>query len=341
MKKISQWIKRRFSSKAVILHYHRVVELPTDPHLLCVTPDHFAEHLDFLCKFAFSMQLNQLLSSIQNQELKHFGVVLTFDDGYADNLIYAKPILERYEIPATVFIATGYIDSDREFWWDELERILLMPGTLPKTLHIRVQEKDYHWELGETMSYSEKAFQRQRSWNMACQETPGPRQRLFRTLWHLLHSLNQSERYEVLQELLTWSSAASNIRPSHRTLSSKEVAKLADGDLIEVGAHTVCHPVLSRLNLSEQRREIEQSKADLEDILGSPITSFSYPHGLRTDYTAETVRVVREAGFACACSSLADIVWSGTDHLQLPRILVRDWDGDEFARQFHSFFLRR
>jgi peptidoglycan/xylan/chitin deacetylase (PgdA/CDA1 family) len=190
------------------------------------------------------------------------------------------------------------------------------------------------------MHYSSKTFQEQRFWNMACEEASGTRQRLFRTLWHLLYSMNQSERCEMLQELLTWSGAAPDVRSSHRTLSSQEVTKLADGNLIEVGAHTVSHPVLSRLNLSEQRREIQQSKAQLEDILGAPVTSFSYPHGLRNDYTAETVRVVREAGFACACSSLADIVWSSTDHLQLPRFLVRDWNGDEFARQFHSFFLR-
>jgi peptidoglycan/xylan/chitin deacetylase (PgdA/CDA1 family) len=338
MKKLSQWIRRKLSAKAVILHYHRVAELPTDPHRLCVTPDHFAEHLGVLGKFAFPMRLDQLVSSLRNQDSRHFRIVITFDDGYADNLIYGKPILERYDMPSTVFIATGYMNSDREFWWDELERILLMPGTLPETLHLRAQGKEYHWELGEAIHYSEEAFQTHRSWIIESANAPGTRQHLFRILWQLLHSMTSDERDQALQRLLIWSGAASGARPSYRTLSSQEVTRLAVGGLIEVGAHTVSHPVLSRLDVREQLCEIQGSKAQLEEILGAPVTSFSYPFGLQSDYTAETVRLVREGGFTCACSSVADIVWSDTDYFQLPRLLVRDWDGEEFARRLHSFF---
>ena len=70
--------------------------------------------------------------AVSGGDVPSAGVVVTFDDGYADNFHNAKPLLERYEIPATVFVTTGYLQDQREFWWDELERILLQPGTLPR-----------------------------------------------------------------------------------------------------------------------------------------------------------------------------------------------------------------
>jgi hypothetical protein len=84
-----------------------------------------------------------------------------------------------------------------------------------------------------------------------------------------------------------------------------------------------------------QRDEIRRSKADLEATLGSAVASFAYPHG---DYTKATVATVREAGFINACSTVPESVRAGTDYLQLPRICVEDWDGEEFARRLSRWF---
>ena len=110
---------------------------------------------------------------------------------------------------------------------------------------------------------------------------------------------------------------------------------MAKGGLVEVGSHTVTHPALANLPLSVQREQIRRSKASLEDVLGRPVTSFSYPHG---SYTPETAALVREAGFACACSSLIDLVWRGTDRFQLPRMVVKNWDGEAFAQRLEEWF---
>jgi hypothetical protein len=87
--------------------------------------------------------------------------------------------------------------------------------------------------------------------------------------------------------------------------------------------------------VTAQRDEIYRSKAGLEATLGHSVTSFSYPHG---SYTPETIALLREAEFAQACSSRAEVVWQSTDGFQLPRRIVKDWDGEAFARQLKEWF---
>jgi peptidoglycan/xylan/chitin deacetylase (PgdA/CDA1 family) len=116
------------------------------------------------------------------------------------------------------------------------------------------------------------------------------------------------------------------------------VLALVEGELVEAGAHTVTHPALSALQTASQRDEILGSKQSLQEIIGRSVTSFAYPYGRRIDYDAITVELVRQAGFACSCSNFSGAVARTTDHLQLPRFQVQDWDGDEFARRLSWWF---
>lgn len=331
-------LKGRFTRRVVILLYHRVTEFTSDPHLLCVTPEHFAEHLEMLRSQYRVTKLNRLVHTVQEGDLSRRGVVVTFDDGYADNLSNAKPLLERYDVPATVFVTAGYVGGEGEFWWDELDRLLLEPGTLPETLRLSVNGTSYQWELGEVTHYSEDDYQSYCRWNVLEKEDASQRQHLYRSLCQLLRPLPERDRRKILDELLAWAGAEPGGRPTHRTLSANELYQMAEGKLVEVGAHTVSHPVLSALPATAQRAEIKESKARLEEILGRPVTSFAYPYGSPSDYTSETVTAVREAKFTCACSNFAGVVWRGTDHFQLPRFVVRDWNGEEFARRLWEWF---
>jgi peptidoglycan/xylan/chitin deacetylase (PgdA/CDA1 family) len=121
-------------------------------------------------------------------------------------------------------------------------------------------------------------------------------------------------------------------------LSAAETARLGEGQLIEVGAHTMTHPVLSRLSLADQQDEIQQSKSRLEELIGRPVNSFAYPHGLSSDFTQETAALVRDAGFDCGCAAMPGIVQRDTSAYQLPRLTVRDEDGDQFAERLSSYF---
>src|SRR5215467_4451596 len=100
----------------LILMYHRIAELQSDPWGLAVSPRHFAEHLEVLRRHGQPRPLAQTVKALQRQGLPGGRpLVVTFDDGYADNLYNAAPLLDRYDVPATVFLTTGYIDGAREF----------------------------------------------------------------------------------------------------------------------------------------------------------------------------------------------------------------------------------
>jgi len=156
---------------------------------------------------------------------------------------------------------------------------------------------------------------------------------------YLLYFLpsNIPKIWYVLDELLAWAGAESVSRPTHRTLSPDEVVCLADGNLVEIGAHAVTHPVLSGMPAGLQRTEIRQSKTWLEEILGRGVSSFAYPFGTRSSYTQETVGMVREAGFMSACSNFRGLVQNGVNPYELPRYLVRNWPGEDFAHRLREW----
>jgi peptidoglycan/xylan/chitin deacetylase (PgdA/CDA1 family) len=313
---------------AVILLYHRVAEASCDPWGICVSPRHFAEHMAALRKVATPIPLRQLYQALENGHLPRRSVVVTFDDGYADNLHHAKPVLERYDVPATVFLTTGYVRQGREYWWDTLTRVLLQPGErLPDDLRLRMNGSWFEWRLDEAAFYDAKTHGRSRSWRLA-DDPPTGRHALCRELWRRLKAVPPAEQERVLNEVLAWAGATSMSNPAHRPLSVEEARSLARSELIEIGAHTVTHPVLSAQAPALQRAEIRQSKTECEEIVGRPVTSFSYPHG---DYTEESVSAVAEAGFICACTTEYRSVCRGSDRLRLPRVYVGDWGGETFA----------
>jgi peptidoglycan/xylan/chitin deacetylase (PgdA/CDA1 family) len=112
---------------------------------------------------------------------------------------------------------------------------------------------------------------------------------------------------------------------------------MADGELVEIGAHTVTHPVLSSLPEPEQRWEVAQSGAELERVLGRPVRTFAYPYGHRRDYSPTTVDALGEAGYVLACSTTRGLVQRRTRPFELPRYCIGDWDGEQLARAFDDW----
>ena len=312
---------RQFASRiapgALILAYHRVGDKGSDPWSLCVSPQHFAQQLEALCRRYSPVSLQRLSAALRSHQQLSRSVVITFDDGYADNLHQAKPLLERYNIPATVFVISRYVGSEREFWWDEMERLILQPDILPDSLGLLIRAQPFEWTSSGSPGDGQAS-----------------RQSLYHGLWRRFRFLKEDERRVLLDQLQAWSHAEAVSRSTHRPISAGELLALGEGELIEIGSHTATHPFLSKLSAASQEEELRQSRRCLEEIVGLRVTSFSYPHG---DYDRKVAALVAEAGYTCACSSDANAVRTNTDRFRLPRIVVEDWDGEEFDRRLSEW----
>jgi peptidoglycan/xylan/chitin deacetylase (PgdA/CDA1 family) len=326
-------VRGHFEVRGLILMYHRIAELDADPWGLAVSPAHFAEHLTILQARRSAFTLHDFAEAIKMGQAPRRPIAVTFDDGYADNVVTAQPLLERYEIPATVFLTTGAIDGEREFWWDELERILLGPGDLPPQLELQQADYRYRGELGSVARYSAAIGSTHRQWR-AWQEPPTLRHAMYRDLWRQLYILPHTRKLALLDELLTWAGLEPLMRPTHQLVTIADVRHLSRSPLIEVGAHTVTHPALPQLPLLCQQKEIQQSKTALEELIGRSIRCFAYPHG---EHDPVTVSEVRDAGLTTACTTLARSVSRRADCLRLPRFQVLDWSGDEFHARLQAW----
>lgn len=317
----------RLATVGVILLYHRVVEGPPDRQLLGVTPAHFSEHLEILAERCTPVHLHELQRP-RGRRLSRAAVAVTFDDGYADNLLQAKPLLERRQVPATVFVASGHLGGT-EFWWDELAEVLLDTPLLPTILTCRVGAVERTWNLTD-------AAEAYRDWNVA-QANVGDRGEAYKELCELLGGLDARERERVLDQVARWAGAERRARADYRAMTPEQLVALAKGELVEIGGHTVTHPRLSALPLRAQFREMREGKTRLESLLGRPVTGFSYPFGGPPDFTLGSMAMARLAGFRLACANYPGRVHRFSPTFALPRFIVRDWPGDEFERRLRAW----
>ena len=329
-------LRETLTARGLILMYHRVAEPELDPWGLSVSPTHFAEQLEVINKYFRPLSMQELLTQMQRGKVPNRCAVVTFDDGYVDNLLNAKPLLAQYDVPATIFLVTEALVEDRNFWWDDLEWALLQPGTLPDYLKLGVSKSKYEWYLGDARGYTIQDRQKDRQ-RRPWDAPPGTRLAFFYVIWQHLLKLSKPERLEALDAIRAWSSVSNDPRRADRALRKDEVNALGEGGLIELGAHTITHPSLPSLSKYQQMEEIANSKTQLENIVGHPVTDFSYPHG---DYSAETIDLVNKAGFHSGSTTNFKCVFPDTDPLQLPRFQVDDWSGEEFLRRLARWYVR-
>lgn len=329
---LQEWAGRMppLEPRTIILAYHRVVELDSDPQLLAVAPENFRDQLEALQELGRIVPLAEgdLFRKGRNRE--GFRFIITFDDGYFDNNAYAKDILESADAPATFFVSSSNIGMDREFWWDDLERLVLIPEKLPSGLTLETPNGRLTWQLDGSPPGD-------KTWNVTLKRGVGERQRLYLELHALLKPLAPCAQNDILDQLAKWTGEGKRARSSHRLMTSDEVASLSHGRHIEIGSHSSHHQQMSTLTWGEKRKAVEVSKQELEEIIGKRITSFSYPFGGKGDIDRNTVRCVREGGFERACANFPGRVGPLSDRYRLTRYLVRNWNADQFEKHVHSW----
>jgi peptidoglycan/xylan/chitin deacetylase (PgdA/CDA1 family) len=329
-------LRTTFHKKAMILAYHRVAEANADPWALDVSPAHFAEQMQVLTTIANPISLQDLVRARSDRELPPRPVCITFDDGYADNLRAAKPTLEGFRVPGTVFVTTGFIGGLENLWWDELAKLILDPTSRQTELSLSLNGclDAYAFPPRINELDEEDPHKNWKAWEGA----RGPRQAAYLAIYQKLVRLSEADREGALKQLRGCGPRPYADRQQHRCLSEAELRELASGDLVEIGAHTLTHPVLAELPPDQQQHQIGGSKRRLEALTGKPVASFAYPYGKKSHYTAQTVEIVRANGFACACSNFGGLVTRSSDRFALPRFQPMDWDGDQFAEALESWF---
>ncbi|MDP8959273.1 MAG: polysaccharide deacetylase family protein [Actinomycetota bacterium] len=301
----------RRRGRTIILLYHRVTSVASDPFGLCVRPDRFAEQLRHLRRMAAVVPLRRCLEPSSGCR-----VALTFDDGYHDNATEAAPMLQSGGLPATFFVTAGMLDRAEEYWWDRLEGLLSSEGRGGGHLDLMTHEGRLWVDV----------------------RSPGGRRRALWALHRRLRFWGRAEIRAVLDQVARQLGADEVPRETHRAMTTEELLRLAAGEGCDIGAHTVSHPSLLQLPDDQQFQEVAESRQRLEALLGRPVEAFSYPFGGSDAWDTVTVGCVRRAGFRLACTALAGAVPRRPHPLTLPRHYVRDWSGLELAERLRRWF---
>ena len=278
-----------------VLIFHRVLAQP-DP----LFPDELcASRFDRVCGWLKSwfniLALDDAVARQTAGTLPERAACITFDDGYADNYHVALPVLQRHGLNATFFIATGFLNGGR-MWNDTL--IESVRGCALPLLDLTSLGAGQH----RLSSIDE-------------------RRRAIQVLIGHCKYLPLAHRESLSEEVAKQSGAT---LPSDLMMTSPEVIALRQGGM-QIGAHTVSHPILARLDDQQAHQEIAGSKLCLEQLLGERVSLFAYPNGKPgEDYTQSTVDIVRRLGFDAAVSTAWGAWGRGQDSFQIQRFTP--WD---------------
>ena len=300
--------KRIVNKHIIIFAYHRVYPGKDNLYVKNVYPEEFEKQIKYLKKNFKIYTLEQLINLLSTDKIdngtKENIAVITFDDGYKDNHIYAYPILKKYQVPATIFLVSGHIGKDELFWWDKIGYII--SNSQQSSINIP--------NFGDfSLMDNQKKFH--------C---------IFFLLSRFKKVSNQlkNEYMKNLQKICGVtipSGLAEKI-----ILSWDEIREMKDNG-ISFGAHTLNHPNLASLDLNEAEKEILHSKKMIEERLKTDITLFAYPYGSKSDYNSEIIELIKKTGFKCACTSNHKLAnkYNMEDIYHLPRVQV-SYDFDRF-----------
>lgn len=276
-----------------IFAYHRVLPVPDPLRPGEVDAVIFEAQMRFLARHFAVLPLREAAGLLRQGRLPARACCITFDDGYADNLTVALPILQWHRLPATVFVATGYLDGQRMFNDAVIDIVAACP-----LASLDLEELD----LGRHRL-----------------ETPDERRAAIVAILKKFRYRSPETRETDLTRMLEM--AACGSLPAGAMLGRAQVRELADQG-VEIGGHTVTHPILAAVPDERAQAEILAGKQELETITGRPVTVFAYPNGKpQRDYLTNHVAMVRSAGFELAVTTTNGVATPATDIFQLPRFM--------------------
>lgn len=298
--------------RLAILIFHRVHAQPDPLFPGEVDATAFRERLGWLCTWFNVLPLEEAVTALSRGSLPARSIAITFDDGYADNVDVALPILREFGVPATFFVATGFLDGGR-MWNDtviESLRCAAGPALDLSVIGLGVVE------LGTN----------------ALRRT---------AIDGALRALKHLQPHERELRVQTLSRAVGANLPRNLMMSSDDVRRLSAAGM-GVGAHTANHPILTSLDAGEARDEMAHGRETLEALVRAPVRLFAYPNGKpNRDYRKRDVDIARALGFAAAFSTARGVASAREPLHELPRFTP--WDRTRArwgARLVRNYFTR-
>jgi peptidoglycan/xylan/chitin deacetylase (PgdA/CDA1 family) len=283
--------RKHIGSQVVIATYHRISLERDDWSRTTLSPQAFETQIRYFRENFQILSLDQLLSHLLgDKSLPRRVCVITFDDGYRDNYVYALPILRKYAVPATFFLTTGHIGINKPFWWDEVG--YLVHHAVPT-----------HLELEELGSYP--------------MESASDRRRANLVITGKLNDLPEERKNTLIERLADISRVNIPADMGKQLILSWEEVEEMSQKGAQFGAHSMTHATLTNLPLEQAKWEIRQSKEGIEERLGRKVSFFSYPDGR---FNSEIVEIVRETGFAAAATTDPKWITPKSDVYRLGRI---------------------
>ena len=296
-----QWLKKKLyflRRNSWVLMYHRVSKEGIDPWDLCVEPEIFEAQLKWYKKNCKILSLDTLIDNWRENKLKPHSIAITFDDGYLDNYTQAKPLLEKYNLPASFFITSGNTIDQSTFWWDQLAEIILKTEILPGRFSIHISEEIVVFDIFGEEHLTPPIRAQLTSWRFP-QPSPNKRAELYYQLWFKLRGLPANEQKKILKELQS-AVAIENIPVTAPVMNAQQVKELSLHPLFSIEAHTVSHPFLAGTNENIQANEIRENKQTLESITEKKVKFISYPYG---SYDDNTLMLAKEESFTAALTT--------------------------------------
>lgn len=284
---------RRAGNRITLLMYHRITP-ERDVLGLSVSPQFFELQLQFLKSRFEIVSLGEAVSLLEAGAISGEYAVLTFDDGYRDNYDHAFPLLKKYQVPATIFVTVEGLETGYFGWYVFDQAILNSESEALDLTEFGLGAVDI-----STGAAREQAIYR-----------------LHRELKQCDHGKREAVTEKVIAENFDHTTC------ERVMLNWSEAKEMQDGGLVTIGSHTMTHPILTRVADERARWEILQSKAVIEERLGSRVEFFAYPNGTEQDFNEGIIEILKDAGLSVACTTSPGSVVGGDNPFRLPRMDV-------------------
>lgn len=293
--------------RAVVLMYHRVLPAAADTfseHSIVVSPHTFSRQMAFLRRHFRPLSLSALANLLADrQRPPSMSCVVTFDDGWQDNFDYALPLLRQHDVPATIFVATSFIGTDRCFWQEVLTRRIVAAVNCGGEAAACVEQR-----LGPTLDASNASELRLsvRAAVTKMKARPAEEVRGFSN---------------ALDQALARAGVDVSSLGADRFMSWEQVRKLTLEPGIDVGAHGCSHAPLTSLQPDCASQELRDSRSHIESVTGRHVPAIAYPNG---DFDDAVVAGARQAGYSLGFTTRRGLVNGQEDPLKLRRINIHE-----------------